>query len=201
MKNVNRCFMLLMALLLFAVTAKAQKSCVIANAENHVPLREAIIHTNTNHWARTDYRGYFTMKYPFDSATVSKSGFLKTTIYYETLPDTLFLLPETQQLGTVEVWGKDQEHVRKMEEQTNEAVKNMLQPITGIGFDAFGWMDRQGRRDRKHLKKARRIFAEMEQKKDPIEDAYEKATGKKVIKKPDEASEMEPNSEENEEQP
>ncbi len=87
--------------------AYAQKTCVIASAENHVPIREALIHTNNNHWARTDYRGYWTMRYQFDSATVSKPGFMKATIRYKEPPDTLFLLPDAKQLGEVTVWGKN----------------------------------------------------------------------------------------------
>lgn len=39
-------------------------------------------------------------------------------------------------------------------------------------------MDKQGRRDRKHLKEAKEIFQKMD-RKDPIVSAYEQATGKK----------------------
>ena len=158
--------------------AKAQKTCVIASAEDHVPIREALIHTDNNHWARTDYRGYFTMRYAFDSATVSKPGYVKATIYLKNLPDTVFMLPDAKQLGEVEVWGKNGEHIREMEDNIKKKVLEEPQPITGIGFNAFGWMDRQGRRDQKHLKEAKKIFKQMDHK-DPIVEAYEKATGKK----------------------
>lgn len=169
----------LLALLLAAWAAsqaRAQKTCVIASAEDHVPLREALIHTSNNHWARTDYRGYWTMKYQFDSATVSKPGYLKATIRYKELPDTVFLLPEARQIGEVTVWGKNQEHIDRMEENIQQKVLEQPQAITGVGFDAFGWMDKQGRRDRKHLQKAKEIFKEMD-RKDPIVSAYEKAVG------------------------
>ena len=196
--NRNRCthaslaagrrMMLLCMLLLPIMAARAQKSCVIASAEDHVPIREALIHTDNNHWARTDYRGYFTMRYQFDSATVSKPGYLKTTIYLKNLPDTVFLLPESHQIGEVTVWGKDQEHVRQMEKDIHDKVKEEPRTTTGIGFNAFGWMDKQGNRDRKHLKQAKEIFKEMD-RKDPIVSAYEKATGKTYeIKPPQEAA-------------
>lgn len=157
----------------------AQKTCVIASAEDHVPIREALIHTNNNHWARTDYRGYFTMRYEFDSATVSKPGYVKATIYLKNLPDTVFMLPESKKIGEVTVWGKNQEHIEQMEKDIKQKVLDEPQPITGIGFNAFGWMDKQGNRDRKHLKEAKKIFQQMD-RKDPIVEAYEKATGKKV---------------------
>lgn len=163
---------------LFFTSAWSQKTCVIANAENHVPIREALIHTDNNHWARTDYRGYWTMKYQFDSATVSKPGFLKTTVYLKNLPDTLFLLPEAQQLGTVEVWGKNQQQVRTMEEQAHEAAKDTPSMNSGVSFDFAKLLDKRGRRDAKHLKTARTIMGEYG-RKDPIVSAYEQATGKK----------------------
>lgn len=166
------------------IQALAQKTCVIASAEDHVPIREALIRTDNNHWARTDYRGYWTMKYAFDSVTVSKKGFLKTTVSYKELPDTLFLLPESQQLGTVEVWGKNQEHVKEMTNQfdaeAEEAARNAsLGKINVAGFDLGNMLDGRGRRDRKHLKKAREYMKEYD-KKDPIVAAYEQATGKKI---------------------
>ncbi len=163
---------------------QAQKTCVIANAEDHLPLREALIHTDNNHWARTDYRGYWTMKYPFDSATVSKHGFLKTTIRYKELPDTVFLLPQRLQINEVTVWGNNQQHVDDMENIIKKKMLEEPRPITGFGFDALGWMDKRGNRDRKHLKKAKSILRDMD-RKDPIIAAYEQATGKKALLSPE----------------
>jgi len=165
---------------IFATTMQlwAQKTCVIASAEDHVPIREALIHTNNNHWARTDYRGYWTMRYQFDSATVSKPGYIKATIRYKELPDTVFLLPEAKQIGEVTVWGKNQEHVEKMEEQIQKDVNSIPSSPGGINFNAFGWMDKQGNRDRKHKRQAKEVFKKMDYK-DPIVSAYEQATGKK----------------------
>ena len=179
MKQKNRIlsWAFLAMLLLSWQEVFAQKTCVIASAEDHVPLREALIHTNNNHWARTDYRGYWTMRYQFDSATVSKPGFVKATIRYKELPDTVFLLPEAKQIGEVTVWGKNQEHVEQMEQQIQDKVNSLPTSPGGIGFDAFGWMDKQGRRDRKHKEQAQKIFKQMD-KKDPIVSAYEQATGK-----------------------
>lgn len=182
---MKKSFLICLLGLLVSIAGWAQKTCVIASAENHVPIREALIHTNNNHWARTDYRGYFEMKYQFDSATVSKPGFLKATIYLKNLPDTVFLLPESKQIGEVTVWGKNQEHIENMEKNIQQKVNEIPTSPGGFGFDAFGWMDKQGNRDRKHLKKAKEIFQDMD-KKDPIVSAYEKATGKKYqLEKPE----------------
>ena len=176
---------LLLVLAIVAVgQAWAQKACVIAGAEDHVPIREALIHTNNNHWARTDYRGYWTMRYQFDSATVSKPGYVKATIRYKELPDTVFLLPEAKQIGEVTVWGKNQEHIGQMEQNIQNDVNNTPRASSGISGNFLGWLDKQGNRDRKHLKEAKKIFKEMD-RKDPIVSAYEKATGKTYGKKTD----------------
>ena len=181
MKRMILIFVVLLAMI--GQVAYAQKTCVIASAEDHVPIREALIHTNNNHWARTDYRGYWTMRYQFDSATVSKPGYVKATIRYKELPDTVFLLPEAKQLGEVTVWGKNQENVDKVKSQAcQEAVEAGRNAALGhtrlVGFDLGNVMDSQGRRDQKHLKEARKVFSKMENK-DPLINAYEKATGKK----------------------
>lgn len=182
---MDRLILMLMMVCLNCSLAQAQKTCVIANAEDHVPIREALIHTDNNHWARTDYRGYWTMKYQFDSATVSKQGFLKTTVYLKNLPDTLFMIPESHQLGTVEVWGKDQQHIRDMEEQVQDAAKSIGNGTSGVSFDLANMMDKRGRRDHKHLKNAKKILGDYD-RKDPIVSAYEQATGKKYqLKAPD----------------
>ena len=175
---MKKIIFLMITLLSMASMVFAQKTCVIASAEDHVPIREALIHTNNNHWARTDYRGYWSMKYQFNSATVSKSGFLKTTVYLKELPDTVFLIPESTQLGTVEVWGKDQQHVKDREDQVQQAASMIGSGTTGIGIDLGNMLDSRGRRDQKHLKEARKVFSKMENK-DPLINAYEKATGKK----------------------
>lgn len=175
----------IICLMSVASMAQAQKNCVIASAEDHVPIREALIHTDKNQWVRTDYRGYWNMRYQFDSATVSKPGYVKATIRYKELPDTVFLLPEAKQIGEVTVWGKNQQHIDDMEGLIQEQVNSIPTSPGGIGFDAFGWMDKQGKRDRKHLEKAKGIFKEMD-RKDPIVSAYEKATGKNYkLKEPE----------------
>lgn len=160
------------------LSAVAQKTCVIADAETHVPIKEALVHTDNGVWARTDYRGYFTIKYPFDSAEVSKSGYVKTRIYFESLPDSVFLLPEAQQLGTVEVWGKNQEHIRDMEKQIKKEAAETPRNVPLVTFDLGSLFDRRSRRDAKHRKKAKKVIREMDESGDPIIEAYEQATGK-----------------------
>lgn len=181
---MKKYLLILLVALMVASLAKAQKTCVIANAEDHVPIREALIHTDNNHWARTDYRGYWTMKYQFDSATVSKQGFLKTTIYLKNLPDTVFLLPESHQVKEVEVWGKGNENAKSVSGQgmaaAAEAGKLANMGKTQLArFDVEGLADGRARRDRRHLKKAQNVLDNLDKETgDPIENAYEAEMGR-----------------------
>lgn len=162
---------LLMGVTIFG-QADAQRTCVVADMENHVPIKEAVIHTNTGHWARTDYRGYFAMKYAFDSAKVSKPGYIPVTIHLAALPDTVFLLPAAHQIGEVEVWGENQHNVSVFEKDAGNAARTVPRP-GGIQGDFLGWMDRRAVRDRKHYRKAKKIIAELDKETgDPIVDTY-----------------------------
>ena len=50
-KSMKRIILILTVLLaMLGQVAYAQKTCVIASAENHVPIREALIHTNDCYW-------------------------------------------------------------------------------------------------------------------------------------------------------
>lgn len=181
---MKKYLLILLVALMAASLAKAQKTCVVANAEDHVPIREALIHTDNNHWARTDYRGYWTMKYQFDSATVSKQGFLKTTVYLKNLPDTVFLLPESHQVKEVEVWGKGNENAKSVSGQgmaaAAEAGKLANMGKTQLArFDVEGLADGRARRDRRHLKKAQNVLNNLDKETgDPIENAYEAEMGR-----------------------
>jgi hypothetical protein len=170
------------------VDSMAQKQkeriyCVIS-AEGKVPMRDVVIHTNTEHWAMTDYTGRFMMKYDWDSATVSKPGFVEFKIYAKSIQDTIVMIPNARHISEVEVWGKDmqQQNLDRLSKSARDAAKDAAKP-GGIQVDMLGWMDRRGKRDAKHLKKAAEVIDSLNSKQDieedPIIRAYIKTTGKK----------------------
>ncbi|MCO6026586.1 hypothetical protein NG821_12195 [Prevotella cerevisiae] len=178
LQHMNRCVVLILCLLV-GIVAYAQRTCVIADMETHVPIKDVIVHTNTDHWARTDYRGYFAMHYSFDSASVSKIGYLKTYIYNKNLPDTVFLLQQAHQLHEVEVFGNDlgKQNANSIGNSSSQAAKEVVVPKGLANFNAFGWMDRRGNRDRRHQKKAQSVISELDSQQqessgDPILEAF-----------------------------
>nr|MBP7472864.1 hypothetical protein [Prevotella sp.] len=161
----------------FIVSAiNAQRTCVIADMETHLPIKEVLIHTNTNHWARTNYTGQFSMTYAFDSATVSKPGYIATTVYLNELPDTVYLLPQAQQLKEVQVWGKDSKHITDMQKLVTRNLSDYVAKPAGASaaFDFGNILDARGRRDAHHSRDAHGIINDLENTGDPIVNAYEK---------------------------
>lgn len=182
--SMNR-YVTMIFCLLSGMAAYAQRTCVVADMETHVPIRDAVVHTNTNHWARTDYRGYFAMRYSFDSASVYKTGYVKTYIYNKNLPDTVLLLPQSHQLNEVEVYGKDmgKKNASSLGEAARQAAKEVVVPRGLVSFNAFGWMDRRGNRDRRHLKKAESVISDLDsesKKNDPVLDAFHQEQARKA---------------------
>lgn len=167
---------LLLVLLLACTYVWGQHSCVIADMESRLPLKDALIHTNTNHWAKTDYTGQFEMKYYFDSLTVSKNGYVKVTVRLEAIPDTIFLLPQARQLTEVQVWGTKEQHLRDMMDHIRTNISQTPSSTSGIGgMDFLGWLDRRAKRDARHKRKAGEVFRELDKAGDPIEEAYKQA--------------------------
>ena len=142
MKRIILILTVLLAML--GAGAYAQKTCVIASAENHVPIREALIHTNNNHWARTDYRGYgrcaiSLIQQPYRNLVLSRqlSGTRNCRI--------LFLFAGCQTIRRSDSLGQKSGRHQNMEEDIQEKINSLPTSSTGIGFDAFGWMDKQGK--------------------------------------------------------
>lgn len=159
--------------------------CVI-DAENKTPMRDVVIHTNTEHWAMTDYSGRFLMRYTWDSAEVSKPGYVSFKIYSKLISDTIVMLPKARHLNEVEVWGRNKrtESVKAMSESIRKKAAEAPRAPRGIANgDFLGWMDTRGRRDSRHRKHARQVIDSLSEKSDPIIKAYKETTGKEYTKK------------------
>lgn len=162
-----------------------QKVYCVINAEDKTPMRDVVIHTNTEHWAMTDYTGSFMMRYDWDSAEVSKPGFVSFKIYSKLISDTIIMLPKARHLNEVEVWGRDKrnESLRAISESIRKQAAEAPRAPTGIiNGDFLGWMDTRGRRDSRHRKHAKQVLDSLSEKPDPIIQAYKDATGKEYKK-------------------
>ncbi len=94
----------IIAALLYASAAHAQRHIVVADMDTRLPLPGVVISTDNGQRATTDYLGSTHTALPFRSATVSKKHYMQRRVSYdETQRDTIFLIPQEVVLEGVEV--------------------------------------------------------------------------------------------------
>lgn len=149
---------------------------VVCDIETKVPIRSAIVSTQTGYRDTTDWRGVCFVPKKIDTLTISKHNYIPERLVQAELSDSTFLIPEGKGIGQVTVWGK-----RPIKDYFNPKERYYPQPsqFGGIGitipFDLGNIIDRRGRRDHKHLRITREKFKEMDNSGDPIVNAYNKA--------------------------
>ena len=79
----------------------------------------------------------------------------------------------------VEVYGNDlgKQNANSIGNSSSQAAKEVVVPKGLANFNAFGWMDRRGNRDRRHQKKAQNVISELDSQQqessgDPILEAF-----------------------------
>ena len=134
---------------------------VIADMETHRPLQHAAIKLNTGEQLEVGWTGRFEMKNGnFDSIQVMCPNYLTRHMTSQQLQqtDTVLLIPTGLMLSEVVVIGKAMKMTGfNLQELHDIAVFNAPPPATA-NFDFANLIDRRGRRDKKHLKRAKSIL-------------------------------------------
>ena len=92
----------------------AQTHCVVADMETRIPIRNVKVYTNRGDVYVTDYTGLLHVDKPFESATLSHVSYLERKTPCAVLKDTVYLLPKSNELNTLYVWGKDRQRIKSM---------------------------------------------------------------------------------------
>ena len=190
MKQILVSFLLALPLVLAAQTQGTQdvheqlRRFVVADIETRVPVRGAIVVTNNGYRDTTNYRGVCLIPVKFDTLSVVHGKYLTERLTLKETKDSTFLIPHSHQISEVTVWGDGKPGVTHgLQQAITQAAKESVPVHTGIGFDFASLIDRRARRDKKHLKKTRSIFSQMDQSTDPIVEAYYKALEEEKEKK------------------
>ena len=122
--------------LVCSLSVQAQTHGVIADMENHTPIRNVQIYSDTGKNAMTDYAGRFNIAFIFGSLTLSHPQYLRRTVTKEMLCDTIFLLPKMTNLQEVIIYGK-KPRTDIFQKKIREETRNSAPPSRGISFD-FG---------------------------------------------------------------
>lgn len=158
--------MLRYVLVLLSVTCclslEAQRRVKVLDFETELPVTDVSVRVDSGTVLRTNYQGIVELPVPFDSVTFSHLQYYKEKLSQAEVADTMFLMPQHNVLPELVVTGISPDLLRALrrgaEQNRNMPRFSVAFPI--LTFDFANMLDVRGRRDRRHLKRAREIMRE-----------------------------------------
>lgn len=134
---------------------------VIADMETHRPLQHAAVKLSSGEQLDVGWTGRFEMMHEhFDSAQVMCPNYLTRHMTSQQLQqtDTVLLIPTGMMLSEVTVYGKANRIHAFDSVDLREIAIAATPPPGAASFDFANLIDRRKRRDKKHLKRAKKIL-------------------------------------------
>ena len=173
----------------------AQRQMVVVNVESKVPIREVIVSADNGREMRTSWDGLFEVPESFERIDFRHPDFEhRYMLTSELLGDTIFLIPNTNALREVVIYGErrfDKRMTSMMQSTPQQKLDAVLERIKiPTGFNPIGfalWIydltmrqkveDRQRRK--RALKDVRKQEADYEQMWNSLEKKHEGAANRK----------------------
>ncbi len=152
----------LIIVILSAVYVSAQRKIVVVDMETHIPIAGVSVKTDSAHAVMTDINGIANIAERFDSISFSHMRYLSDKVTFEEMKDTMYLVPKNLMLPDVVVTGVNPDLKKAMKKNYERMLEQPT--VKGLTFDFANIIDRRGRRDRKHYKKAKEILREWDAK-------------------------------------
>ena len=145
---------------------QAQRRLVVIDMDTNLPVRDVSVRIDSQKVKQTDYLGRIDIPIAFDSIAFSHMRYEYERITMAELGDTMFLLPKEHMLPEVKVSAIKPELMARLNAWVSKAAKEgaALAPSGGASFDFFEIFDFRGRRDKKHLERAKKILKEWDEK-------------------------------------
>ena len=152
MRNI----LLILLLCSSCFTAFGQRKVKVLDIDTSLPISNVSVKVDSCSILKSNYQGIVELPLRFDSVCFSHLQYYKEKLYMAEVQDTIYLTPQENSLPEVTVTGFGPDFLKSLR-RTKEL--NLLQPRThGFTFD-FGYLlDKRGRRDRKHLLRAKKIL-------------------------------------------
>lgn len=152
----------LIIVILSTVYVSAQRKIVVVDMETHLPVADVSVKTDSARAVMTDRNGVASISERFDSISFSHMRYLSDKVTFEEMKDTMYLVPKNLMLPDVVVTGVNPDLKKAMKKNYERMLEQPT--VKGLTFDFANIIDRRGRRDRKHLKKAKEILREWDAK-------------------------------------
>jgi len=158
----HRRVLLTIALAAVAALATAQRQIVVLDMDTDLPVRDVSVRVDSGKASKTDYLGRVTIPILFDSIMFSHVRYERELLRHQELTDTMYLLPIEHMLPEVRVTELNP-HLKGLISgwALAGAMMGAAEAPRGVAsFDFASMLDRRGRRDKKHLERAKKILEE-----------------------------------------
>lgn len=169
---MSKPFLLLIVLIAFLChEASAQRNITVLDMDTDLPVKGVSVRVDQRRSAETDHLGRVTIPVVFDSIAFSHVRYERERLAMVELSDTMYLLPIEHMLPEVKVNAASPEMVAafKAWAQMGAMIGAAEAPRGIASFDFASLLDRRGRRDKKHLERAKEILKEWDKTPDPNE--------------------------------
>ena len=152
----------LLLMICTAVMVSAQRKIIVLDAETYEPVEGVSIWADSMEVVKTNGQGIVFVKEPFDSLTFSHLKYGRERLAAKEVADTMLMFAHDMELPEVVVMAVSPELTKSI----RSSIKRMVSEIpqnSGASFDFANLLDKRGRRDRKHLKRAKKILQDYDQ--------------------------------------
>ena len=163
--------LLITTLFLWPLSMFAQRHLTILDMDTSLPIRDVSVRVDQEHAVQTDYLGRVDVPVVFDSITFSHVRYEHEHLALKEVGDTMYLLPIEHMLPEVHVNAASPEMLALFKgwAMAGAMIGAAEAPRGVASFDFASMLDRRGRRDKKHLERAKKILKEWDEK--PVDAA------------------------------
>lgn len=160
---MKRIFGLFLFYIVCTSAVLAQRKIAVLDFETGFPIEGVSVVVDSLEAKKTNDLGVVFVMEPFDSITFSHLKYGKEKLAREEITDTMYLFAKDFMLDEVVVVGLSPHLLKQLRERREEILSAPTHPSL-LSFDLGRMLDKRGRRDRKHLKRARKVLKQWDEK-------------------------------------
>ena len=160
--------LVLLFLALFGPEIHAQRRVTVIDMDTNLPVKDVAVKAGNHQVVQTDYLGRAEIPVVFDSIAFSHVRYEHERLTMTELGDTMCLLPKDHMLPEVTVSELDPRTKALISAWAKagamQGAAEAPRATVQYTFDFANMLDRRGRRDRKHLERAKKILKEWDKR-------------------------------------
>ena len=158
--------------MLFGASVSAQRNITVLDMDTDLPVKGVSVKVDQKRAVETDHLGRVTIPFVFDSIAFSHVRYEHEQLKMVEVGDTMYLLPIEHMLPEVKVNAASPQMLAmfKAWAMAGAMIGAAEAPRGVASFDFANMLDRRGRRDKKHLERAKTILQEWDKIPDEKND-------------------------------